>query len=66
MNISLDQWRAVIGLFNAFRLKDFRSIFNLNQIFLVLMLLAFSDYIQVNKGVQGMLYQTAFVSLCKH
>ena len=35
MNISLDQWRAVIGLFNAFRLNDFRSMLNLSMIFLV-------------------------------
>ena len=41
MNISLDQWRAVIGLFNALRLNDFRPIFNLSMIFWVLLFLAF-------------------------
>ena len=35
MNISLDQWRAVIRLSNAFRLDDFRSILKLSMIFLV-------------------------------
>ena len=41
MNISLDQWRAVIGLFNALRLNDFRPIFNLSMIFWVLLFLTF-------------------------
>ena len=41
MNISLDQWRAVIGLFNALRLNDFRPVFNLSMIFCVLLFLAF-------------------------
>ena len=35
MNISFDQWRSVIGLFNAFSLNDFRSILNLSIIVLV-------------------------------